>query len=332
MSEPKQHIPILKDLYRQQTSVSLVQTIAKADTGHTQNIDDVPQELLAEIASHVKDIESLKSLALASRRWLTPAQRYVFTSLALRERAPPGRGVQDLLALLRRAPYIAGYVTHLTVKENLDDLDSRREWESALCELLPQFASLARFSLAWTSHARWAWAHTPGAPKLTPELAEVLRATFHSPQLTHVEFTAAPLSWVRLLTPRIKSLALLNPYVDIGTSGRYNTINLTANEGVENIGDTAVEALPFAHVQPTALLIDGLDWASCHEIGEAAKGVLQAGLDVSRLRKLGLGLISAHPRAHENVADLLQACRRTLEVLSLTPAFGCQSHFLRILK
>ena len=91
MSEPKQHIPILKDLYRQQTSVSLVQTIAKADTGHTQNIDDVPQELLAEIASHVKDIESLKSLALASRRWLAPAQRYVFTSLALRERAPPGR-------------------------------------------------------------------------------------------------------------------------------------------------------------------------------------------------------------------------------------------------
>ncbi len=133
------------------------------------------------------------------------------------------------------------------------------------------------------------------------------------------------------LPPRIKSLALLNPYIDIGTGGRCNTINLIANEGVENIDDTAVEALPFAHVQPTALLIDGLDWASCHEIGEAAKSVLQAGLDVSRLRKLGLGLISEHPRAHESVADLLQACRRTLEVLSLTPAFGCQSHFLRIL-
>lgn len=303
---------------------------SRADAGRTRKIHDVPQELLVEIASHVRDTKSLKALALVSQAWLAPAQRYVFAALTLLERAPPGRGTQDLLELLKHAPYLAGYVTHLTVQEHLDDLDSRREWESALCELLPQFACLTRFSLAWTSHTRWAWAHTPGAPKLTPELAEVLRATLCLPQLTHVEFTAAPLSWVQLLTPRVKSLALLNPFIDVGRGGRRNTIDLAANERPEDTGGTVVDALPFAHVQPTALLIDGLDWASCHEIGEATKHVLQAGLDVSRLRKLGLGLISEQPRSHESVADLLQACGRTLEVLSLTPAFGCQLPFLRI--
>lgn len=300
-----------------------------SEVGRTGDINEVPPELLAEVASLVyPDVKALKALALVSRMWRAPAQLYLFTATALTvradsERSRPGRRIKDLEAVLAGEQRLATYITQVIFKEDMQDKESRREWDRTLCALLPLFVNLTRLSLVWTSHMRWANAHAGYAPPVSPELVSVLKATFGRPQLVHVELKAAPLSWVRLLSPQVQSVGIWHPFIDMIDNQKVE------NEG-DNENDTPMSMIgtskpsPFSHVRPTALLVDGTDWAWSREIGETIKQLLNGGIDTSRIRRLAMGLLSSPVDTHSHVAELLNSCAGTLEELSITPSFKCQ--------
>ncbi|KAF9486185.1 hypothetical protein BDN70DRAFT_988191 [Pholiota conissans] len=277
-----------------------------------QSIHDIiPSELLSEITPHlIGNNQALRSLSLVSRQWAPAAQKYLFSSMTVRSESIK-HNPNDRLAFLQNAPRFASYVTHLTVVEmhSCDGIDSREEWDKLLCQLLPLFGNIKRLSLQW---AQGTWWPNSFVPILESNLQcfESFKALFRSPKITHVDFTRVPISWIQYLSPRVKFIGVLDPVID-----RY------VNEEASGVDDANNREL-LSHIRPYILLIDGLEWASCSLVGEAVKWLMHSGLDVTNLRKLGLGLISAPHESHKSVMALLTACSGSLKELSLTPSFA----------
>ncbi|KAF8191232.1 hypothetical protein BJ912DRAFT_964601 [Pholiota molesta] len=276
--------------------------------------DIIPSELLSEIAWHLTDSsKTLKSLSIASHTWTPAAQGHLFTAITLRSETKPGP-LEDLFALLQQKPHLAACVTHLTISEERER--GRKKWDAQLSQLLPLFENIRRLhamdleSHSQTEVAIW---YSPEDDETdmayTFKCFEALKVIFQ--KLEHADFTRVPISWTQYLSSKLKNLGIWEPYI---VDGR----DLAPAEITNNPGK-------LSHIQPNALLVDGLDWATCSQVGVAVKWLLQAGLDVSKLRKLGLGLISAPNSAHEDIMVLFRACARTLRELSITPSFESYS-------
>ncbi|KAF8970361.1 hypothetical protein BDZ97DRAFT_1790990 [Flammula alnicola] len=245
--------------------------------------DIIPPELLGEIVGYLStDIKCLKALALASRSFVAVSQRQIFASLDIHADSPNGEA-QKLLSLLSQSPHLATYTTHLTLSDNSAYYDDSASQirDDTLCPLLPLFKNLTRFSLSRPPYHRSRW-----SIDISSALLDAFLATLRQP---------VPLSFIYHLSPSVKKLDLWEPLVD------WEPIK--------------------PPIQLRSLLIDGATWFACRDSGETIRWILQSGLDLSGVQKLGMGLFSCDLKTHEDVFKLLKACAGSLEELSISPSF-----------